>query len=309
MRLILPILLAASLPAAASNAPEHVLPMWMQGDHPAVAVSLGDSAEPLRFVVDSAAGATVVDGRVARRHGLEDTDAAVSHAHGASAAATQLRETRSTTWRLGSWQLQASAMQADLSSLGRDDDPAVDGLIGNDLTGRWDTRWDFGRNQLALWTPGRLDLDGPGCQANALPDRGDELGHFGFITLALGETGVEAIAVVDTGAAQTVLNFEAARALGLHTDGSDARVRASEKGIAGLGGGKQTSWLYTLPGMAGSGWQHPSMEVRISELPVFKAISLDARPALILGADAMRGGQVDIGAGAGRICLRPRAAG
>jgi hypothetical protein len=37
---------------------------------------------------------------------------------------------------------------------------------------------------------------------------------------------------------------------------------------------------------------------------VFKAIGLEGRPALILGADAMRGGQVDIGAGAARICLR-----
>lgn len=56
--------------------------------------------------------------------------------------------------------------------------------------------------------------------------------------------------------------------------------------------------------MTGGNWQHPPMEVRISELPVFRAIGLEARPALILGADAMRDGQVDIGAGAARICLR-----
>ena len=216
---------------------------------------------------------------------------------------------RSTSWQLGSWQLQAQAMNVDLSSLPKDDDPAIDGLIGNDLTGRWDTRWDFGRNQLALWTPGGLNLEGPGCQPNALPGRTGGLRQFGFITLALGAPAVDAIAVVDTGAAQTVLNAEAARALGLRTDGSDARVRVREKGTEGLGGGKQATWLYTLPGMAGGGWQHPSMEVRISELPVFKAIGLEGRPALILGADAMRGGQVDIGAGAARICLRRPQAG
>lgn len=44
--------------------------MWMQGGHPAVAVSLDGRAEPLRFVVDSAAGATLVDDRVVRRYGL-----------------------------------------------------------------------------------------------------------------------------------------------------------------------------------------------------------------------------------------------
>ena len=277
--------------------------MWMQGGHPAVAVSLDGRAEPLRFVVDSAAGATLVDARVVRRYGLDDAQAAVSQAQGASANAARMQRMR-TAWQLGSWQLNASGMQVDLSSLAKDDDPAIDGLIGNDLTGRWDTRWDFGREQLALWTPGRLNLEGPGCQANALPGRSAGLRQFGFIMLTLGTPGVEAVAVVDTGAAQTVLNAEAARALGLRTDGSDARVRLRAKGTEGLGGGAQATWLYTLPGMNGGGWQHPSMEVRISELPVFKAIGLEARPALILGADAMRGGQVDIGAGAARICLR-----
>ncbi|WP_439449378.1 aspartyl protease family protein [Stenotrophomonas sp. ATs4] len=304
MRLTLLPLLAASLPALAANPPEHVLPMWMQGGHPAVAVSLDGRAEPLRFVVDSAAGATLVDGRVVRRYGLDDPDGAVSHAQGASAKAAELRRMRSTSWQLGGWQLQASGTQVDLSSLVKDDEPAIDGLIGNDLTGRWDTRWDFGRSELALWTAGRLAFGGSGCQANALPDRSAGLRQFAFITLSLGETGVEAIAVVDTGAAQTVLNAEAARALGVRTDGSDARVRVREKGTEGLGGGKQATWLYTLPGMISAGWQHPPMEIRISELSVFKAIGLDSRPALILGADAMRGGQVDISAGATRICLR-----
>ncbi|KXU98584.1 hypothetical protein AB839_02365 [Stenotrophomonas sp. DDT-1] len=304
MRLFLLPLFAIPLPALASDAAEHVLPMWMQGGHPAVAVSLDGRSEPLRFVVDSAAGATLVDARVVRRYGLQDAEAAMSQAQGASAKAARLQRMRSTAWQLGSWQLKASGMQVDLSSLAKGDDPAIDGLIGNDLTGRWDTRWDFGRNQLALWTPGGLDLEGPGCQPNALPGRDDGLRQFGFITLALGTPGVDAIAVVDTGAAQTVLNAEAARALGLRTDGSDARVRAREEGTEGLGGGAQATWLYTLPGMTGGNWQHPPMEVRISELPVFRAIGLEARPALILGADAMRGGQVDIGAGAARICLR-----
>ncbi|TGQ96135.1 hypothetical protein EN846_34370, partial [Mesorhizobium sp. M4B.F.Ca.ET.203.01.1.1] len=103
-----------------------------------------------------------------------------------------------------------------------------------------------------------------GCQAIALPGRSAGLHQFGFIMLTLGTPGVEAVAVVDTGAAQTVLNAEAARALGLRTDGSDARVRLRAKGTEGLGGGAQATWLYTLPGMNGGGWQHPSMEVRIS---------------------------------------------
>ncbi|MGF6417407.1 putative aspartyl protease [Stenotrophomonas sp. AN71] len=311
MRLTPLSLLAAAFPTLAASSPEHVLPMWMQGNHPAVAVSLDGRAEPLRFVVDSAAGATLVDGRVARRYGLEDTRSATTHAQGASAGNAPLQRMHTASWRIGGWRLRVSGVQADLSNLQKDDDPAVDGLIGNDLTGRWDTRWDFGRGELALWKPGQLGVDGTGCQANALPDRRKGLEHFGFITVKLGDSGVEAIAVVDTGAAQTVLNAEAARALGLRIDGSDERLRVREKGTQGLGGKPQATWLYTLSGMSGmsgTGWQHPAMEVRISELSVFGSIGLEARPALILGADAMVASQVDISAGAARICLRRQAA-
>jgi len=92
--------------------------------------------------------------------------------------------------------------------------------------------------------------------------------------------------------------------LGLRTDGSDTRVRARSKGSEGLGGKPTPTWLYTLPALASAEWQHPAVEVRISELPVFRAIALDQQPAVILGADVMQGGQVDISAGAERICLK-----
>ncbi|KAG1389696.1 hypothetical protein G6F58_013210 [Rhizopus delemar] len=84
VRLTLLPLLAAAFPTLAADTPEHVLPMWMQGGHPTVALSLDGRAEPLRFVVDSAAGATLVDGRVVRRYGLVDGKAEVSIAQGAT---------------------------------------------------------------------------------------------------------------------------------------------------------------------------------------------------------------------------------
>jgi len=236
VRLTLLPLFAAAFPTLAADTPEHVLPMWMQGGHPTVALSLDGQAEPLRFVVDSAAGATLIDGRVARRYGLVDGKADVSTAQGASASGAQLRRTRTTTWQLGSWQLRASALQADLGSLSGGDDPAIDGLVGNDLTARWDTRWDFARGELSLSRTGTLRFDDDSCQANALQDRTEGLRDFGFITLTLDGTNVAAVAVVDTGAAQTVLNNAAAHALGLRTDGSDPRLRKRSKGTEGLGG-------------------------------------------------------------------------
>jgi hypothetical protein len=99
----------------------------------------GRRAEPLRFVVDSAAGATLVDDRVVRRYGLEDADAEVSQAQGECSFRAVAAHAQHV---LAAGQLAACrpAMKVDLSSLPKDDDPAIDGLIGNDLTGRWDTR-------------------------------------------------------------------------------------------------------------------------------------------------------------------------
>lgn len=310
MRLALLPLFALTAPVLAADAstPAHSLPMWMQDNHPAVSVNLDGRAEPLRFVVDSAAGATLVDDRVARRYKLEDSEGSVALAQGASARSAQLRRIRASTWQLGSLQAQIAAVQTDLSKLSTADEPPIDGIIGNDLTRRWDTRWDFAAGKLQLWTPGTLP-GGPHCQANALPARGPAMKGFGFITSRLGKENLEAIAVIDTGAAQTVLNAAAASALGIRTDGTDPRVKVREKGTSGLGGQAHPTWLYSLPAMASGTWQHPELEVRISDLPVFKALGLDSRPALILGADAMSGAKVDITAGAERICLQAPAVG
>jgi len=303
------LMLFTALPAATAAQPQHVVPMWMHGRHPAVEVRLAGRGDPLRFVVDSAAGATVVDSRIARGYGLEEppADDAGIMVQGAADNSSRLQPVRETEWSLGTLTLKQAALHTDLSALGTPEAP-VDGLIGNDFTARWDTRWDFAGNRLELWVPGALG-SAPHCQDNAIAVRDETIEYFAFVRMRLGGSGVEAVAVVDTGAAQTVLNLAAAEALGLRTDGSDPRVVPRANGTRGLGAAAHASWLTTLPGLETTGWRHGGLEVRISDLPVFRAIGLAERPALILGIDAMAGSLLDIGANADRICLRAAAAG
>lgn len=302
----LPSLLAlaclAALPAHAAPA-THVLPMWMQGGHPTVAVRLGESVEPLHFVIDSAAGATVVDQAVARRLGMEDPGDTGTEVEGATDRSAVLHRTRRVRWNVGTFAFEAGAMQSDLSRLGGGDGRRIDGILGNDITDRFDTTYDITAQQVLLQPPGTLVRDAA-CAPNALADRDASMRRFGFVPVQLADTGVEAIAVIDTGAAQTVLNRVAATALGLRTDGSDSRVRVREKGTRGLGSRVMDTWLATLPGLRMGSWQHAPLDVRISELPVFASLGLAERPALILGADAMVGTQVQVGSGAGWVCLR-----
>lgn len=292
----------AALPAHAAPA-THVLPLWMQGGHPTIAVQLGDSVEPLHFVVDSAAGATVMDQATARRLGMEDPDAVGVAVEGATDSSALLRRTRSTRWQMGSLSFEAATMHTDLSRLGSEDGRRIDGIVGNDITDAFDTTYDIAGQQLLLQPPGTLK-QGSACAPNALPDRDASMRRFGFIRMQLGSAGIEAIAVVDTGAAQTVLNGAAATALNLRIDGSDARVRVRAKGTRGLGEQVMPTWLTTLPALGMGSWRHPPLEVRISELPVFASLGLKDGPALILGADAIADTRLQIGSGAGWICLR-----
>jgi len=267
-------------------------------------VRLGNHPDPLRFVVDSAAGATVLDAAVARRHDLLDSQQDEEiRVQGASAKSAILRRLRPIPWHIGSLSLTMAGVQTDLSGLTPTGQPMIDGILGNDITRRWDTRWDFAKGQFQLWPSGSL-AHGANCQANAMPDRDAPMQGFGFLRVRLGESGIEAMAVVDTGAAQSVLNMAAATALGLRTDGSDKRVSVRGKGTSGLGDRAQETWLYEMPGLSSGRWRHPAMQVRISALPVFAAMGLADSPAMILGADAMAGDQLDVTANAERICLR-----
>ncbi len=304
IRTLLALACMTSTPLMAAPATEtHVLPMWMHGGHPIVAVQLGDSVEPLHFVIDSAAGATVVDEATARRRGLEDAASAERRVEGATDRSTILRRTRTAGWHLGTFTFDAAMLQTDLSRLAGDGDRRIDGILGNDVTSRFDTTYDIAAQQALLQPPGSLVHD-DACLRNALPQRDASMQRFGFVPMRVTGTGVEVIGVVDTGAAQTVLNGAAAAALGFRTDGSDARVTVRAKGTRGLGERVVETWLAPLPGLRTGSWEHPTLEVRISELPVFASLGLKERPALILGADAMTDTRVQIGRGAEWICLR-----
>ncbi|MFH1601272.1 MAG: retroviral-like aspartic protease family protein [Pseudomonadota bacterium] len=299
-----PLLALAASATQAQAVASHEIPMEMYRDHPTVQVRIGQEESPLRFVVDTAAGVTVLDSDATHRLGLADAAAESVAVSGATDAAAQIRRTREADWRIGGLELRLSAMHTGLAHLaGGGDGPRIDGILGNDVLREWDMVLSIPAARMLL-SPPRTLPDAPHCQVNALPDRPEPMAGFGFIELRMGDQGVPVIAVVDTGAAQTVLNVAAAEALGLAMDGSDDRVRVREKGTRGLGAAVADTWLYTLPVLRSNGWEHPPFEVRISALSIFSVLGLDSRPALILGADALLDSELAMAAQASRICLK-----
>ncbi|UNK42411.1 aspartyl protease family protein [Luteimonas sp. S4-F44] len=291
----------ASPPTSEDGA--HRIAMDLVGKHPRVEVRIEGVERPLSFVVDTAAGASVVDLALAERFELLAATSREMTIQGAGGSAAATRVTALQALSAGDFAWKAQLLAMDLSQIAEGDAPPVEGILGNDLMARFDLRFDLPAGELVLAPAGSLPR--AACLDNALPQRAAGLQRFAFVPAQLrdGPHEAQATAVVDTGAAQTVLNLPAARALGVTED--DARLRRRDAGTRGIAEQVVETWLHTLPALAIGDWQLAATEVRISALPVFSVLGLAERPAVILGIDALRHRRVDVLANAAGVCLGP----
>lgn len=290
--------------AAPPAAPDtHHIAMQLVGKHPRAEVRIDGIDRPLSFVVDTAAGGSVIDVALAARLGLLNGGRAPMQVQGAGGSTSAPGATRLLDLTADGFRWKAQLLAIDLSAIAEGDAPAIDGILGNDLMSRFDVRFDLPAGRLSLAPAGSLPRNA--CLDNAYPERQPGLQRFTFAHAGLEDGGqqTQAIAVIDTGAAQTVLNRAAARALGIADD--DARLRRREAGTRGLSEHTVDTWLYALPVLRLGDQRLAAGEVRISALPVFTTLGLAEAPALILGVDALRDRRIDVLADAAGTCVGP----
>lgn len=287
----------------------HRIALQMVGHHPRVQIQIEGIDRPLSFVVDTAAGATVIDAALAEATGMFDAPAGnvQFEVQGAGGSAGTVPITGSRRLSAGNFRWTAQMLAMDLSKIAKPGITPVDGILGNDLMSRFDLRFDVAAGELLLAQPGSLPRSG--CLDNALPERADNLQRFAFVDAQMQDGAYRSpvMMVVDTGAAQTVLNVAAARALGVGED--DPRARRLDAGTGGISKHRIETWIYTLPSLEISDWKLDAFQVRISPLPVFAQLGLVEQPALILGIDALRQGRIDVLADAAAVCLGPEGSG
>ncbi|MDR6990362.1 pepsin/retropepsin-like aspartic protease family protein [Luteimonas sp. 3794] len=303
-------LLWLGLPAAVASTPSpdtqhaapHLIAMQMVGKHPRVQVRIDGVDRPLSFVVDTAASVSVLDSTLADALDLLQAAPRQMQVQGAGGSAAPMGVTHTLDLAADGFRWKAQLLAMDLSAIAVDGAPAIEGILGNDLMARFDVGFDLPAERLTLASPGTVPR--LGCLDNALPQRNPALQRFAFAPAQLedGAHQVPAIAVVDTGAAQTVLNPSAARALGVYDD--PARLRPREGGTRGISEQVTDTWLYALPSLQIDAMQMAPAEVRVSDLPVFATLGLGEQPALILGIDALRHRRMDVLANGAGICLR-----
>lgn len=283
------------------------LELSMAGNYPVVSARTPGREAPLRLVVDTAAGGTVLDTALAQQLGL--TAGESIEVRGASGASTTQRA--SQPLRLTLVEGLTIAVQPILTDMSRfgSADIAYDGILGNDVLRQFEVRFDVPAGDLVLALPGVgpspvADLK---CIDNQRPgDAGPRLAGFGLFDLTLGIAGeqpreAKVRAVLDTGAAATVLNHAAAAALGVAE--GDPRLRPYEAGTKGFAADAIATELMDLASAQVADWRAGSATMRVSELPVFQVLDLHQQPAAILGIDLLRQVPVGLTAGVGRLCF------
>jgi len=276
--------LLAATPLAAS--PLEIL----QSGHPVVEVSL-DGSPPRRFVIDTAASRTTILPSLRARMPDLVAEKAERPLNGASGA-TEIEMAK--VERLTVDGRDFRAVQMILLPPSPVDGLGVDGILGADVIA------DFA---VELDAPGRrwrmaatADVEMIAGMTASLPF---VLDHERAPRLTIKINGVEVPALLDTGARGTILNWAAAKKIGLSADAPGVAAASQVQGASTHG----TASAKTRLGRVELGEAAVAApEVRIADLPIFKVIGFEAdEPAVILGLDLFAGRRVVIDHPGGRL--------
>jgi predicted aspartyl protease len=245
--------------------------------HPTVPALVGRQG-PYQFVFDTGAEGTAVYSWFARELGLEPMEGKAETLQGqtGSASAELVRLPALSVDGRSVSNLEAVVLPD------RADGVPLPGIIGLDLMGTYVVEFDAPSGRVALHPAGThaTTLGGTSMKATkAVRLAGGLLG----IPVAI--NGARGLAVLDTGARDTRINWRFARAAGLHPgsvtlkddgaiQGATNNAVAAKRGIVGT--------------VELGGIRRKAVSARVVDLPVFQAFGVADRPAMILGMDLLK---------------------
>ena len=256
--------------AASAMQPLEILP----SGHPVVQVSVDGSA-PKRFVIDTAAsGTTIMPKLRAEMPGLitKLSDIPLNGAAGRSDVETTV---------VGQVQVAGHAFRSPELMLlppGPTDHLGVDGILGADIIADFAVELDMPGGRWRM-TP-KLEVGMLDGLTSSVPFTLDDM-RAPRLTVRL--NGVEVPTILDTGARGTIINWAAAKAIGLSPD-SPGLAKASD--IKGATNHATASVQASVDVLTIGEARVEGRKVRIADLSVFKVLGFTLeQPAVILGID------------------------
>ncbi len=176
-----------------------------------------------------------------------------------------------------------------------------DGILGNDVLRRHAVTIDLPGGTMTLADSDRPAGRWTDCRANALgATRPEAQAGFAGAHMSL-PGGATALAIIDSGAARTVLNWPAASAAGLSKDRPGVTPGPASGGFNGSGGTLYSN--ATISGLSLGGVSLSPFAGRIGDLAVFKSFDLEQRAGIILGIDVLKQRPFGIARGAAQFCI------
>jgi hypothetical protein len=261
------------------------VPLMIQGEHLMLDVSINDS-EPVRFILDSGAGSTIIDCAFADELGLERTGGMHAIGVGGAEEIDRIEVDRLAVGDFSISSLNLYCMDLSLISgmLGMDDQ--VKGIVGYDLFARAVLKLDYAGRTLTVLHPDHFVYDGSG---NMIPG---EIVHNLLYIDGIIDGDIEGKLRLDTGAAgglhlhaghlkkQGVMDrYEGKREIKMHGAGGEMTLQVVDvdtlaigdfvvnKPFSTLNTGEKLSILDTLDAMATVGNQVLSRFVVYFDFP------------------------------------------
>lgn len=167
-RRLIPNLLASLLILASRPSAAVEIPFQQAGGMIGLKVTVAGSSAPLNFLLDSGAGASVIDLNAARRLGLNlNAPQTVAGVHGRAVA----YRVKGFVGKVGEVPVSTSILAIDLSALGTAGHQRIDGLLGADFFRSHIVQIDFGAQTIRLLQ--RDELNTAGCEVLPLAARND----------------------------------------------------------------------------------------------------------------------------------------
>lgn len=231
---------------------------------------------PFRLVVDTAANATVLSATVVERLGLQPVDRIMMHGLAGPEEVRRVEVADLTTGVLHKRGLRVI--------VGTPEGLSADGLLGSDVLAEHRAVFRFGRDPSVAIERSRAERTGlftgrRKLRARVLGERRLDA----LMTFEAHALRTPFIAILDSGAATTIVNPALARAAGRIDDATQA-VAAPLRSPTGQ---PVAVGRAVLPDLRFGGVRLVDLPVFVADLHVFGLLGLSERPAMLLAIDAL----------------------
>lgn len=242
--------------------------------------------EELVFILDTGASTSVVTPATQARLGWKDEDGTPVSAQGANGEVSDVRVFSVDQASMGPRTYENLGVAVmDLSHLEAKLDRKIAGILGKNFLSRHELEVDFAHDAVLLHPPGsvaegKVDLEG-------LKSVSYDSFRAGLIRIEVGLDGGETFpAVLDLGAARSVVNVRAAEAAGKRRGKG---LRKAPEALLGADGRPLPALLGTFEHVTVGSVSFDQPELHVADLGVFATLGIQDGPAMVLGLDLLRG--------------------